>query len=77
MPKIEGVALSRPSISEVSALIADLSDHRKFGVGNYRELMSRKADLLERIAADQPGDTEAAEVAAAARARADELKSTD
>ncbi|MYS94797.1 hypothetical protein GTY47_35380 [Streptomyces sp. SID5464] len=69
--------MSRPSISEVSALIADLADHRKFGVGDYRELMSTKADLLERIAADRPGDTEAAEVAAAARARADELKSTD
>ncbi|MFJ5033265.1 hypothetical protein ACIQB5_35525 [Streptomyces sp. NPDC088560] len=77
MPKNEGVTLSRPSISEVSALITDLADHRKFGVGDYRELMSRKADLLERIAADQPGDAEAAEVAAAARARADELESTD
>ncbi|MFG2602292.1 hypothetical protein ACGFT2_01810 [Streptomyces sp. NPDC048514] len=69
--------MSRPSISEISALIADLADHRKFGVGDYHELMSRKADLLERIAADQPGNTEAAEVAAAARARADELKSSD
>ncbi|MGI5437789.1 hypothetical protein ACQEV4_10230 [Streptomyces shenzhenensis] len=69
--------MSRPSISEISALIADLTDHRKSGVGDYRELMNRKADLLERIAADQPGNTEAAEVAAAARARADELKSTD
>ncbi|KDN75404.1 hypothetical protein DF19_24745 [Streptomyces olindensis] len=69
--------MSCPSISEVSALIVDLVDHRKFGVGDYRELMSRKADLLERIAADQPGDAEVAEAAAAARARADELKSTD
>ncbi|MFF7191791.1 hypothetical protein ACFZAR_43120 [Streptomyces sp. NPDC008222] len=69
--------MSRPSISEISALIADLADHRKCGVGDYCELMSRKADLLERIAADQPDNTEAAEVAAAARARADELKSTD
>ncbi len=76
MPKPEGATLSRPSISEVTALIADLADHRKFGLGSYRELMSRKADLLERIAAGLPGDTEAAEIAAAARARADELKST-
>ncbi|KIE23712.1 hypothetical protein LK08_28375 [Streptomyces sp. MUSC 125] len=69
--------MSRPSISEVSALLADLADHRKFGLGDYAELMSRKADLLERIAADRPDDAEAAEVAAAARARADELKPTD
>ncbi|WP_055494794.1 hypothetical protein [Streptomyces sp. TP-A0356] len=69
--------MSRPTIPDVTALIADLADHRKFGVGDYSELMSRKADLLERIAADWPGDTEAAEVAATARARADELKSTD
>jgi hypothetical protein len=69
--------LSRPSISKVSALIADLTDHRKYGVGSYSDLMSRKADLLERIAADRPGDTEAADVAAAARARANEPQSTD
>jgi hypothetical protein len=69
--------VSRPSISEITQLIADLADHRKFEVGDSIELMSRKADLLERIAAARPGDTEAAEVAAAARARADELKSTD
>ncbi|MEU6319233.1 hypothetical protein [Streptomyces sp. NPDC047009] len=54
-----------------------MADRRKYGVGDYIELMSRKADLLERIAAARPGDTESAEVAAAARARADELKSTD
>ncbi|WP_063729869.1 hypothetical protein [Streptomyces sp. RTd22] len=65
--------MSRPTISEVSALLADLNDFRTLGVGNQAELMSRKADLLERIAAAQPDDIEAAEVAAAARARADEL----
>jgi len=65
--------VSRPTISEVSTLIADLNDFRTLGVGNQTELMSRKADLLERIAATQPDDIEAAEVAAAARARADEL----
>ncbi|MFD7506039.1 hypothetical protein [Streptomyces sp. NPDC059850] len=65
--------MSRPTISEVSALVADLSDFRTLGGEGYAELMSRKADLLERIAAAQPDDTEAAEVAAAARARADEL----
>ncbi|MDQ0960758.1 hypothetical protein QFZ66_004636 [Streptomyces sp. B4I13] len=69
--------MSRPSISEVSSLLADLADHRKFGVGDYADLMSRKAELLESIAADRPDDTEAAEVAAAARARVDELKPTD
>ncbi|WP_435058971.1 hypothetical protein [Streptomyces sp. bgisy060] len=69
--------MSRPSISEVSALLADLADHRKFGLGDYAELMCRKADLLERIAADRPDDAEASEVATAARARADELKPTD
>ncbi|WP_432587761.1 hypothetical protein ABVG11_20845 [Streptomyces sp. HD1123-B1] len=69
--------MSRPSISEVSALLADLADFRKLRAGNHAELMSRKADLLERIAAAQPGDSEAAEVAATARARADELTSGD
>ncbi|WP_306950817.1 hypothetical protein [Streptomyces sp. B4I13] len=54
-----------------------MADHRKFGVGDYADLMSRKAELLESIAADRPDDTEAAEVAAAARARVDELKPTD
>ncbi|MGR3936075.1 hypothetical protein [Streptomyces sp. BRA346] len=65
--------MSRPTISEVSALIADLADFRKSGAGDQAELMTRKADLLERIAAAQPEDIEAAEVATAARARADEL----
>lgn len=65
--------MSRPTISEVSTLIADLADFRKSGAGQRAELMSRKVDLLERIAAAQPDDIEAAEVAAAARARADEL----
>ncbi|MCQ8190838.1 MULTISPECIES: hypothetical protein [Streptomyces] len=65
--------MSRPTISEVSALLADLADFRTRGAGSNAELMNRKADLLERIAAAQPDDVEAAEVAAAARARADEL----
>ncbi|NBM16723.1 hypothetical protein [Streptomyces sp. GC420] len=63
-----------PSISEVSALLADLAVYRTNAAGDYAELMSRKADLLERIAAHTPGDTEAAEVARLARARADALK---
>ncbi|MYU16684.1 hypothetical protein GTZ78_39945 [Streptomyces sp. SID8361] len=62
--------MSRPTISEVSSLLADF---RTRGTGSNAELMNRKADLLERIAAAQPDDVEAAEVAAAARARADEL----
>ncbi|MFJ1997036.1 hypothetical protein [Streptomyces asiaticus] len=65
--------MSRPTISEVSALLADLADFRTLGAGSYAELMNRKADLLERIAAAQPEDTGAAQVATAARARADEL----
>ncbi|MET7766978.1 hypothetical protein ABZS71_35250 [Streptomyces sp. NPDC005393] len=65
--------MSRPTISEVSELLADLADLRKSGAGNQSELMSRKADVLERIAAARPHDVDAAEVAAAARARADEL----
>lgn len=69
--------MSGPSISEVSALIADLANYRKHRVGDLADLMSRKADLLERIAADSPGDTEAAEVTAIARDRADALKGAD
>ncbi|MBP8535276.1 hypothetical protein [Streptomyces sp. MK37H] len=65
--------MSRPTISEVSALLADLADFRTREAGSRAELMNRKADLLERIAAAQPDDVEAAEVAATARARADEL----
>ncbi|GAA3361841.1 hypothetical protein ACFV27_17625 [Streptomyces antimycoticus] len=65
--------MSRPTISEVSALLADLADFRTRGDGSNAELMNRKADLLERIAAAQPDDAQAAEVAAAARAHADEL----
>ncbi|NUH36259.1 hypothetical protein HUF15_05665 [Streptomyces samsunensis] len=65
--------MSRPTISEVSALLADLADFRTRGAGSDAELMNRKADLLERIAAARPDDVEVAEVAATARARADEL----
>jgi hypothetical protein len=39
--------------------------------------MARKADLLERIASDMPGDADVAEVAALARTRANGLNSTD
>ncbi|MDF3297877.1 hypothetical protein [Streptomyces tropicalis] len=69
--------MPRPSISDLTAFLADLADHREFGVGDHRELMSRKADLLERIATDRPEDTEAAQVAAGARARANELGPID
>lgn len=69
--------MSRPSIAEVSTLIADLAalrqnPHRTSA--EYAALMSRKADLLERIAAHMPGDADAAEVARLARERADSLK---
>ncbi|QNA73435.1 hypothetical protein C8250_017270 [Streptomyces sp. So13.3] len=65
--------MSEPTPAEISQFIADLRALRT-GHGNEAELMDRKADLLERIAATQPGDTETADVARAARARADALK---
>jgi hypothetical protein len=70
--------MSRPSIAEVSALIADLAAHRQNrDTAEYAALMERKADLLERIAAHTPGDAGAAEVARLARDRADSLKSSN
>ncbi|MFJ9717783.1 hypothetical protein ACIRPQ_17835 [Streptomyces sp. NPDC101213] len=72
--------MSRPSIAEVSALVAELAalrqnPHRTSA--EYAALMSRKADLLERIAAHTPGDADAAEVARLARERADSLTSAN
>ncbi|MFE9352681.1 hypothetical protein ACFYPB_00495 [Streptomyces olivaceoviridis] len=68
--------MPRPSIAEVSALIADLSALRQNRTSaEYAALMERKADLLERIAAHTPGEVSAAEVARLARERADALKS--
>ncbi len=72
--------MSRPSIAEVSALIADLAALRRGGAGTsaeYAELMDRKAELLERIAAHTPGDDDTAKVARLARERANALKSAD
>jgi hypothetical protein len=69
--------MSQPSPSEISAFLADLAAHRGAGDGGYAQLMNRKADLLERIANARPEDAEAAEVAAKARARADQPTSTD
>ncbi|MFE0383175.1 hypothetical protein ACFW1F_03670 [Streptomyces bungoensis] len=67
--------MSRPSIAEVSTLIADLAAFRQNRTcGEYAALMEQKADLLERIAADAPGDAETAEVARLARERAVALK---
>ncbi|CQR63526.1 hypothetical protein [Streptomyces leeuwenhoekii] len=69
--------MSRPTIAEVSALIADLAALRQNrGSVEYAALMARKAELLERIAAHALGDADAAEVARLARERADDLKST-
>jgi hypothetical protein len=65
--------MSDPSPSEISAFLADLAAHRRSDSGDLATLMDRKADLLERIAATRPDDTEAAEVAANARANADRL----
>ncbi|MBY8885013.1 hypothetical protein K7472_09165 [Streptomyces sp. PTM05] len=66
--------MSRPTVSEVSAFLADLRSHHD-DPSAYADLMARKADLLERIAADRPDDPEAAQIAAAARARAERLTS--
>ncbi|MFJ3547517.1 hypothetical protein [Streptomyces sp. NPDC090114] len=68
--------MSRPTIAEVSALVADLAALRQSRTSaDHAALMERKADLLERITAHTPGDTDAAEVARLARERADSLKS--
>ncbi|MDX3576463.1 MULTISPECIES: hypothetical protein [unclassified Streptomyces] len=72
--------MSGPSIAEVSALIADLaalSQNPNRTSAEYAALMSRKADVLERIAARTPGDAEAAEVARMARERAESLDSAN
>ncbi|CAL9424149.1 hypothetical protein SUDANB6_01913 [Streptomyces sp. enrichment culture] len=70
--------MPRPTVAEVSALIADLAVLRQDRTSaEYAALMARKADLLERIAAHTPGDADAAEAARLARERADALKSTD
>lgn len=69
--------MSQPSASEISAFLAALADRNPSDQGNYAQLMTRKAELLERIAASRPDDTEAAEVATNARARAEKLTSTD
>ncbi|MEU0742707.1 hypothetical protein [Streptomyces sp. NPDC006134] len=70
--------MPRPTVAEVSALIADLAALRQDRTSaEYAALMARKADLLERIAAHTPGDADAAEAARLARERADALKSTD
>ncbi|WP_129308181.1 hypothetical protein [Streptomyces sp. L2] len=69
--------MSRPTISEVNAFLADLQTFRETGAGpaEYAALMERKAELLQRIAAHTSGDADAAEVARLARERADALKS--
>ncbi|MFE3017831.1 hypothetical protein [Streptomyces sp. NPDC059256] len=69
--------MSRPSVSEISALCADLAVYSKTQNQSYAELMTRKADLLERIAASTPDNVETAEVARIARERANALSSTD
>jgi hypothetical protein len=66
--------MSRPTAREIADFLADLAARRDSDPATYAELMERKADLLERIAADTPGDTKTAEVAALARARASQLK---
>lgn len=63
----------RPTVHEIAEFLADVREIRT-GDGNSAGLAARKADLLERIAAAMPGDTEAAEVARIARAAADEVE---
>nr|WSX77806.1 hypothetical protein OH826_30585 [Streptomyces sp. NBC_00899] len=69
--------MPRPTAGELSDFLSDLAAFRTGGAGDYAALMARKADLLERIAADMPGDEEAAQTAALARARANDLKAAD
>ena len=59
-----------PSIAEITAFLADVKTHRTRG-GDPAALAERKAELLERIAASWPDDTDAAETARLARADAD------
>lgn len=63
----------RPSMDEISTFLADVRTSLTTDL-NSAGLAARKADLLERIAAAMPGDTEAAEVARIARAAADEAE---
>jgi hypothetical protein len=69
--------MSRLSSRELSDFLSDLAAFRTDGDGEYAGLMARKAELLERIASDMPSDSEAAEVAALARTRANDLKAAD
>lgn len=70
--------MSRPSIAEISAFVAELAAFRQNRTSTeYAALMSRKADLLERIALHSPGNVDAAEAARLARERADSLTSAD
>jgi hypothetical protein len=69
--------MSEPSAADISEFLAALAGRDPSDRDGYADLMTRKADLLERIAAARPGDVDAAEVAANARARAEQLTSTD
>ena len=44
--------MPRPTAGELSDFLSDLAAFRTGGTGDYAALMARKADLLERIAAD-------------------------
>ncbi|MFB7944878.1 hypothetical protein ACFC6L_08140 [Kitasatospora phosalacinea] len=57
----------KPSIAEIGAFLA-----RVRAGGDTGPLLAEKADLLERIAANNPNDRDAAEVARDARRAADE-----
>ncbi|MFJ9588914.1 hypothetical protein [Streptomyces acidicola] len=63
----------RPTVDEIAAFLSDLKALCTIG-GSPVELADRKADLLERISDTMPDDQEAADVAHAARAAADEAR---
>ncbi|MFB7904835.1 hypothetical protein ACFC1T_00200 [Kitasatospora sp. NPDC056076] len=60
----------KPSISEIGAFLGHLKASRD-SKGDTGPLLAEKADLLERIAAANPDDRDAAQIAREARTAAD------
>ncbi|TWE18618.1 hypothetical protein FB465_3699 [Kitasatospora atroaurantiaca] len=60
----------KPSISEIGAFLANLRANAE-SESDPGPLLAEKADLLERIARNNPDDRQASEVAHEARAAAD------
>lgn len=63
------------SVSEISAILAETRELSLPGVPRSRLIafQERKAEVFDRLAAEEPGNTERAEVSANARARLVEL----